>query len=543
MNKILYKELKEENKMKIEQLYTGCLAQGAYYIEDNGEVAIIDPLREVQPYINKAQKNEAKIKYVFETHFHADFVSGHIDLSAKTGAPIIIGPTDAQHSYEAIHANDGQDFTLGNSILRVMHTPGHTMESICILLIDEHGKQKALFTGDTLFIGDVGRPDLAQHIVNDLTQEILAGHLFDSLRNKIMVLDDDIIVYPAHGAGSACGKMMSKETFDTLGNQKKFNYALSTDLTKDMFIKVVLKGLLPPPGYFPKNVMMNIGGYEGIDTVLARGNKALYPHEFEFQANELSALVLDTRHASDFAKAHIPNSINIGIDGSFAIWIGALVPDIKQTILIVADAGREEEVITRLARVGYDYAIGYLKGGMQSWINEHKEIETVQSISVQEFADIEQNNPSIAILDVRKHSEYDSEHIVNAENFPLDTINEDYHQIKKEKYISENPNLIKIESSITSPLKDIIDLNPSKKHITWKDQDQELDQDLNLKHDQDLDKKEDETTIHIFSKLKKIDTNEEIKNIKEEMKIMHTKIEELDKTMNNILALLKESRK
>lgn len=419
--------------MMIEHLYTGCLAQGAYYIEDNGEVAIIDPLREVQPYINKAQKNEAKIKYVFETHFHADFVSGHIDLSAKTGAPIIIGPTDAQHSYEAIHANDGQDFTLGNSILRVMHTPGHTMESICILLIDEHGKQKALFTGDTLFIGDVGRPDLAQHIVNDLTQEILAGHLFDSLRNKIMVLDDDIIVYPAHGAGSACGKMMSKETFDTLGNQKKFNYALSTDLTKDMFIKEVLKGLMPPPGYFPKNVMMNIGGYEGIDTVLARGNKALYPHEFEFQANELSALVLDTRHASDFAKAHIPNSINIGIDGSFAIWIGALVPDIKQTILIVADAGREEEVITRLARVGYDYAIGYLKGGMQSWINEHKEIETVQSISVQEFADIEQKNPSIAILDVRKHSEYDSEHIVNAENFPLDTINEDYHQIKKEK--------------------------------------------------------------------------------------------------------------
>ena len=410
--------------MKIEQIYTGCLAQGAYYIESNGEAAIIDPLREVQPYIERAKQANAKIKYVFETHFHADFVSGHVDLSKATGAPIVYGPTTMPLGFDAIVAEDNQEFKLGNITIKLLHTPGHTMESSCYLLLDENGKETALFSGDTLFIGDVGRPDLAQKVVEDLTQEKLASHLFDSLRNKIMVLPDDLTVYPAHGAGSACGKNMSKETTDTLGHQKETNYALRADMTKEEFIKEVITGLTAPPAYFPLNVMMNIQGYDNIDQVLARGTQALSPEAFEAAANETGALILDTRHAQEFAKGFIPNSVNIGIDGSFAPWVGAMIPDIKQQILIVAEPGREEEIVTRLARVGYDYAIGFLAGGFKSWADAGKEVDSIRSISANELAEIQAKDSNINILDVRKKSEYDSEHILNATNAPLDYINE-----------------------------------------------------------------------------------------------------------------------
>ncbi len=419
--------------MKIEQIYTGCLAQGAYYIESNGEAAIIDPLREVQPYIEMAEKRGAKIKYVFETHYHADFVSGHIDLSKKTGAPIVYGPVMIKPEFDAIIATDGQKFKLGNVTITAIHTPGHTMESTCYLLTDENGKDVALFTGDTLFIGDVGRPDLAQKVVKDLTQEKLAGHLYDSLRNKIMPLNDDIIVYPAHGAGSACGKNMSKETFDTLGNQKKTNYALRADMTKEEFIKEVTSGLMPPPSYFPANVMMNIKGYESIDTVLERGHQALSPEAFEAAANETGAIMLDVRAAQEFAKGFIPNSINIGIDGQFAPWVGALIPDLKQAILVIAPEGREKETVIRLARVGYDNCIGYLKGGFEAWKAAGKEIDTIKSISAEEFAQIFNSNPSINVLDVRKKSEYDSEHVLNVQNFPLDYINQNMSEIDRNK--------------------------------------------------------------------------------------------------------------
>jgi glyoxylase-like metal-dependent hydrolase (beta-lactamase superfamily II)/rhodanese-related sulfurtransferase len=419
--------------MKIEQIYTGCLAQGAYYIESNGEAAVIDPLREVQPYIDMAAKRNAKIKYIFETHFHADFVSGHVDLSKKTGAPIVYGPTQMKTGFDALIAHDNQVFQLGNAQIKLIHTPGHTMESSCYLLIDETGKETALFTGDTLFIGDVGRPDLAQHVVSDLTQEKLAAHLYDSLQNNILPLPDHIIVYPGHGAGSACGKNMSKETSDTLGNQKKVNYALRAGTTKDQFIKELLTGLTPPPGYFPKNVLMNINGYESFDKVLQKGEKALSPNEFDVIANETRALVIDTRNAKEFAKGLIPNSVNIGIDGNFAVWVGTLVPDIKQEILLVIEPGREEEVITRLARVGYDNAIGYLKGGFEAWTKAGKEIDTILSITVEDLAKAQILNPNINILDVRKKSEYDSEHIVGAINAPLDYINDSMMVIDKNK--------------------------------------------------------------------------------------------------------------
>ncbi len=417
--------------MKVEQIYTGCLAQGAYYIESNGEAVVIDPLREVEPYIQKAERSNAKIKYVFETHFHADFVSGHLDLSKKTGAPIVYGP-NANPAFEAHIAKDGEEFKVGNVTLKVLHTPGHTMESTCYLLKDENGKDVALFSGDTLFIGDVGRPDLAQKAVADLTQEKLAGHLFDSLRNKIMPLADDITVYPAHGAGSACGKNMSKETTDTLGHQKETNYALRANMTKEEFIKEVTTGLTAPPAYFPLNVMLNIQGYESIDKVLERGQHALSPEAFEAAANETSALVLDTRDPQTFAKGFVPNSINIGIDGSFAPWVGAMIPDIKQEILLVTDEGREEEVITRLARVGYDFTIGYLKGGFNAWKNAGKEVDHILSISADELAGI-MSKEKVNVLDVRKKSEYQSEHIVDAENAPLDFINESMAQIDKNK--------------------------------------------------------------------------------------------------------------
>lgn len=409
--------------MKVEQIYTGCLAQGAYYIESNGEVAIIDPLREVQPYIEMANNRNAKIKYIFETHFHADFVSGHVDLAKKTGATIVYGPTKMQTGFECLVAEDGQIFNLGNAKIKLIHTPGHTMESSCFLLIDESGNETALFTGDTLFIGDVGRPDLAQHVIADLTQEKLAAHLYDSLRHKIMPLADDLIVYPAHGAGSACGKKMSKETWDTLGNQKKTNYALRPELSKEDFIKEVLTGLTPPPGYFPKNVIMNISGYESIDSVMQKGLQPYTAREFDAVANETKALVIDTRKAVDFAKGFIPNSINIGIDGDFAVWVGTLIKDINQELLIVAEEGREQEVVTRLARVGYDHAIGYLKGGIASWKESGLELDSIESIGPEKFAEFYAQG-KINILDVRRQSEFDSEHILEAVNAPLDYINE-----------------------------------------------------------------------------------------------------------------------
>jgi hydroxyacylglutathione hydrolase len=419
--------------MKIEQIYTGCLAHGAYYIESNGEVAIIDPLREVDPYIQMAKKNNATIKYIFETHFHADFVSGHIDLAKKTGAKIVYGPTTMKTGFDMYVGTDGEVFKLGNISFKLIHTPGHTMESSCFLLYDEQGKEKAIFTGDTLFIGDVGRPDLAQHIIADLTEEKLAGYLFDSLRNKIIPLSDNLVVYPAHGAGSACGKNLSKETSDTLGHQKATNYALQLNLTKEAFIKEVLTGLMPPPGYFPKNVLMNINGYDSIDEVIVRGTKELSVNEFELVVEETNALIIDTRDPEVFSSAFIPNSINIGINGSFAVWVGTLIPDIKQPIVLVVDNGKEQEVITRLARVGYDYAIGYLKGGINAWKAANKQTEKITSISANEFASILENEPNTQILDVRKQSEFYSEHILDAINAPLDNINDHLQIIDKKK--------------------------------------------------------------------------------------------------------------
>ncbi len=417
--------------MHIEQIYTGCLAQGAYYITSGKEAVVIDPLREVQPYIDRAEKDGVKIKYIFETHFHADFVSGHLDLKKHTGATIVYGP-NARPEFEAYIAKDNEEFKVGDITFIALHTPGHTMESTCYLLKDENGNNKAIFTGDTLFIGDVGRPDLAQKISDELTQDKLAGHLYDSLHNKILPLSDDIIVYPAHGAGSACGKNMSKETTDTLGNQKKTNYALQP-MSKTDFIKKVTEGLTAPPSYFPLNVMMNIQGYESIDTVKERGLTPLSPADFEEQANESGALMLDTRNADLFEKGFIPNSINIGIDGSFAPWVGAMIKDVNQPILIIADEGREEEVVTRLSRVGFDNTIGFLKGGFDAWKQSGREVDTVISIDVKEFAEQHTENKEIEIVDVRKASEYQSEHVIDAKNVPLDYINENFMQLSKDK--------------------------------------------------------------------------------------------------------------
>lgn len=415
--------------MKVEQIYTGCLAQGAYYIESNGEAAVVDPLREVQPYIDRAEKSGAKIKYVLETHFHADFVSGHLDLAKKTGAQIVYGPT-AQPNFDALTAEDGQVFKLGDVTIKVLHTPGHTMESACFLLTDENGKDTGLFSGDTLFIGDVGRPDLAQKAAN-MTLEQLAETLYDSLHNKIMPLADDIIVYPAHGAGSACGKNMSKETTDTLGNQKKANYALQP-MTKEQFVKEVTTGLTPPPKYFPMNVMMNKQGYESIDVVLERGQHALSPDAFEAAANETGAVVLDARDAVVFAAGFIPNSINIGINGNFAPWVGALIPDVKQEILVVADEDKVEEVLIRLARVGYDNVLGYLQGGYNAWQAAGKETDVIPSVSAAEFAALAQKG-HVDIMDVRRKSEYDSEHVIGAKNVPLDYVNDNMAEVDKDK--------------------------------------------------------------------------------------------------------------
>jgi glyoxylase-like metal-dependent hydrolase (beta-lactamase superfamily II)/rhodanese-related sulfurtransferase len=417
--------------MRIEQIYTGCLAQGAYYIESKGEAAVIDPLREVSPYVEKARKDKATIRYVFETHFHADFVSGHLDLAKQTGAPIIYGP-NAETGFNAHSARDGEEFPLGDLTIRVLHTPGHTLESTCYLLLDASARPVALFSGDTLFIGDVGRPDLAQK--SELTMDDLAGMLFDSLRNKIMTLPDDVIVYPAHGAGSACGKNMSRETTDTLGNQKRVNYALRAAMSRDEFIREVTDGLAKPPQYFPQNVRMNKEGYESIDAVLNRGAQPLSPAAFETAATETGAVMLDTRDARQFAAGFVPNSINIGLNGQFAPWVGALIPDLKHEILIITEPGKEEETLIRLARVGYDHVVGYLNGGIDAWINAGREVETVASISAGEFAD-SLTREKLTIIDVRKPAEFTAGHVAGALNRPLETINEAMGEFRNDEPI------------------------------------------------------------------------------------------------------------
>ncbi|MCO6173669.1 rhodanese-like domain-containing protein [Flavobacterium sp. NRK F10] len=415
--------------MKVEQIYTGCIAHAAYYIESNGEAAVFDPLREVQPYIDRAEKDNAKIKYIFETHFHADFVSGHLDLAKKTGAQIVYGPT-AKPNFEAIIAEDGQEFKIGNYTIKAIHTPGHTLESTCYLLTDENGKQHGIITGDTLFIGDVGRPDLAQKLVEDLTQEVLAEKLFHSLRDKIMPLADDLIVYPNHGAGSACGKNMSKETTDTLGNQKKTNYALRADMTVEEFKKELLEGLTPPPAYFPQNVLMNIQGYESLDNVMQKANKPLSPAEFEAVANQTDAIVLDVRNESEFVKEHVPGAIFIGLHGQFAPWVGALIKDVKQPILLIAPEGKEEETVTRLSRVGFDHTLGYLNGGVEAWKKAGFETDSLQSVSPEEFA---KHYKDAIVIDARRPGEFTAEHIINAKSIPLDYLNEHLAEVPKDE--------------------------------------------------------------------------------------------------------------
>ena len=415
--------------MIIEQLYTGCLAEAAYYIENNGEVAIIDPLRESSPYIEKAAENNAKIKYIFETHFHADFVSGHVDLAKKTGAKIIYGP-NAMTDYDITVAEDGQIFKLGNINLKLIHTPGHTLESSSILLRDEQGNDHAIFTGDALFIGDVGRPDLA--IKSDLTQEDLAGMLFDTLRNKIMPLGEDVLVYPNHGAGSSCGKNMSDETFDSLGHQKKTNYALRADMTREEFVAEVTDGILPPPQYFPKNARLNKSGYSSFDDVLEKGNTAFDVNTFLAVVEDEEALVIDTRNENDYSKEHIPGSIFMGLNGKMAIWVGALITDINQPIVFIADEGMEKEVITRLARVGYDNSLGYLKGGIEAWKAAGKETDKIESVTPEELKNLLEKT-EINVLDVRKTTEFEAEHVADAKNVPLDYINSGMDQIDANK--------------------------------------------------------------------------------------------------------------
>lgn len=405
--------------MNIEQIYTGCLAQGAYYIHSNGEAVIIDPLREVQPYMDRLSKDGVKLKYIFETHFHADFVSGHLDLSKKTGAAIVYGPT-ANPEFDCIIAEDNQVFTVGDITIEVLHTPGHTMESTCYLLKDAAGNPHSLFSGDTLFLGDVGRPDLAQKAA-DMTQEHLAGMLFDSLMNKIMPLPNEVMVYPAHGAGSACGKNMMKETMDSLGHQKEMNYALNQP-SKEAFIEAVLDGLLPPPAYFPMNVAMNKKGYESVDVVMGNGMRALGVAEFEAAAETMDAVMLDTRGASDFAQGFVPRSINIGIDGQFAPWVGSVIGDVKTPLLLITDEGRELETVTRLTRVGFDNLLGHLSGGFAAWKLESKEVDAVNRINAEQFA-AEVKVGESKVVDVRKESEYFAEHVDEAYNKPLDFIN------------------------------------------------------------------------------------------------------------------------
>lgn len=416
--------------MIIEQIYTKCLAEAAYYVESNGEAIIIDPLRETQPYIDRAKQDNATIKYVFLTHFHADFVSGHVDLAKQTGATIVFGP-NANPNFDFHSAKDGEVFNIGNITLNVLHTPGHTMESTCFLLKDENGIDKAIFTGDTLFIGDVGRPDLA--VKSDLTKEDLAGYLYESLRTKIMPLADEVIVYPAHGAGSACGKNMSKETFDTLGNQKKTNYALQESMTKEVFIKELTTGLAEPPQYFPKNVAMNKGVNVQIDEIISKGTSALDVVTFAELAQKEDILVLDARSPQDYVKGSIPGAWYIGITGGFAPWVGALIEDINQKIIFLAPEGRETEVVTRLARVGYDQTLGYLEGGIEAWETAGKSIDVTESITAEEF-EKELNAGNVPNpLDVRKDGEYKAQHIEGITHLPLSTVHQHHKELDKEK--------------------------------------------------------------------------------------------------------------
>ena len=415
--------------MKIEQIYTGCLAQGAYYISSNGEAAIIDPLREVTPYLERAQENGDTIKYIFETHFHADFVSGHVDLSAKSNAPIVYGP-NAETSFDSINATDGQEFKLGDLTIRVLHTPGHTMESTTYLLLDTNGKEHAIFTGDTLFIGDVGRPDLAQKN-GSLSMEDLAGHLYDSLHSKIMPLPNDVIVYPAHGAGSSCGKNMSKETYDTLGNQKKTNYALLCE-SKEQFIAEVTEGILPPPAYFPMNVDLNKRGYNSLEKVLENGLRGLSPTAFEAATEPANVIILDTRDQQVFKDAFVPGSIFVGLGGQFAPWVGSMVSDVTTPILFVCDEGKEKEVVTRLSRVGFDNTLGYLQGGIDSWKSAGKTVDSIESISAEEFA-TRNKQGALEIFDVRKQGEYDAGHIEHAHFTSLQFLHEHMAEYYRDK--------------------------------------------------------------------------------------------------------------
>ena len=414
--------------MKIEQIYTGCLSQGTYYIESNGEVAIIDPLREIDPYLKLAKENNAKIKYIFETHIHADFVSGHLTLSNATGAPIIFGPNTIT-SYPVTIAEDEQVFKLGNLTFVALHTPGHTLESTTYLLKDNLGKDHAIFTGDTLFVGDVGRPDLAQK-QSGKTQRDMAGMLFDSLRKKIMPLSDDVIVYPAHGAGSACGKKISKETFSTLGNQKSSNYALDKSLNKEEFINELTEGLESPPAYFPMNVKMNQEGYNHIENVLRKNLNPFDPDEFEKLANQPGVLILDVRNQIQFAEEHIPGSIFIGIDGGFAPWVGAIVGDVKRPIILITPKGREEETITRLARVGFDNTLGFLKGGLSSWKVKGRKTDSISTIEASKLG--KKISDQTKIIDVRKNSEFSNGHLKNSLNIPLDQLSENFDKIPLE---------------------------------------------------------------------------------------------------------------
>ena len=416
--------------MKVEQIYTGCLAEAAYYIESNGEAAIIDPLRETEPYIERAEADGAKIKYVLETHFHADFVSGHLDLAKQTGATIVYGPT-AKPNFNAHVAKDNEELKIGKVRIQVLHTPGHTMESTTFLLKDENGKDYAIFTGDTLFLGDVGRPDLAIK-AGEITREDLAGFLFDSLRNRIMPLADDVLVYPGHGAGSACGKKMSKDTWSYLGDQKKLNYALRPDMTRDEFVKEVTTGLVEPPQYFPKNAMMNKMGYDSIEDIRRRGLQALNVREFKTAWEAEDALVIDTRPQGKFAEGFIPGSVFIGVDGSFAMWVGALIQDLKTPILFVAEPGREDEVVTRLSRVGYDNPIGYLEGGFEAWTAAGGDVDTINEMDATQLAQ-HFDGKNLSVMDVRKASEYNAEHLVGAFNFPLDFINRNMSTIDRNK--------------------------------------------------------------------------------------------------------------
>ncbi|MBM3186609.1 MAG: MBL fold metallo-hydrolase [Bacteroidetes bacterium] len=417
--------------MLVEQIYTGCLSQGSYYIISNGEGIIIDPLREVQPYLDRAKRDGVVIKYILETHFHADFVSGHLDLAKETGAKIVYGP-NANPTFDFYSAKDGEVFNFGNVSFKVLHTPGHTLESTCYLLLDENGKEHALFSGDTLFIGDVGRPDLVQKAAS-MTMDDLAGMLFHSLRDKVMTLPDDVIVYPAHGAGSACGKNLSKETVSTIGEQKRNNYALRADMTEADFIKEVTDGLLPPPGYFGMNVAMNKSGYDSISEVMKRGLTPLDLDAFELISENKEVLILDTRNASEFAGGFIKRSLFVGLEGQFAPWVGAMIPNVNQKIVLVTEEGKEEETVKRLARVGYDHVLGYLKGGFETWLSSGNSFEKIDRIDADEFAKEMENSP--LVIDVRKPDEFEAEHVIYAESIPLDHINENLNKFPNKLFI------------------------------------------------------------------------------------------------------------